>query len=190
MSKKCTKCGNTQEFSAFCVDSQKRDGLSSHCKPCKSELKSKYYKENKNVIVAKSSLWHKENPEKVREKSSKYRARNKDKLNESQRNKDVKDYNRAWSKKNKGKVNSYRAKRRAYKKQATPSWYDDDKLNILAIYEEASLIRSTGVNVEVDHIIPLKNDIVCGLHCSANLQIITREENMKKFNYFSDEVTA
>jgi hypothetical protein len=68
-------------------------------------------------------------------------------------------------------------------KQATPLW--SDKSKIRKIYEQAyEMTKATGVKYEVDHIDPLTNSLVCGLHVPENLQIITLEENRKKRNSF------
>jgi hypothetical protein len=37
---------------------------------------------------------------------------------------------------------------------------------------------------EVDHIVPLQSDIVCGLHNEFNLTVITKKANSEKRNYF------
>ncbi len=34
----------------------------------------------------------------------------------------------------------------------------------------------------VDHIVPLQNPLVCGLHCEANLRIILGADNFAKCN--------
>jgi len=43
----------------------------------------------------------------------------------------------------------------------------------------------TGIKWHIDHIIPLKNSKVCGLHIWSNLQVITATENYSKRNKFA-----
>ena len=69
---------------------------------------------------------------------------------------------------------------------ATPVWANRDIINEL--YKTAQkLTTETGIPHAVDHIIPLKHPLVCGLHNEANLQILTKEENSKKNNKFTLE---
>lgn len=66
---------------------------------------------------------------------------------------------------------------------ATPSWAN--KQAIKEIYKTAvKLTESTGTVYEVDHIVPLTNKLVCGLHVEHNLRVVTFEENRKKSNHF------
>jgi hypothetical protein len=68
-------------------------------------------------------------------------------------------------------------------KIVTPKWADKEKIK--KIYEESKrLSADTGISYQVDHIIPLKHPLVCGLHVENNLRIITKEENYKKNNKF------
>jgi len=87
----------------------------------------------------------------------------------------------AWAKRNPHKINALIAKRTASKLQAIPSWANQEAIR--AIYAEAArLTRETGIRHDVDHIYPLQSDVVCGLHCEANLQILTKIENIRKGN--------
>lgn len=46
----------------------------------------------------------------------------------------------------------------------------------------ARLYRSAGLDCQVDHIVPLRSRVVCGLHVQDNLQIILTTENRAKGN--------
>ncbi len=76
-------------------------------------------------------------------------------------------------------------KRRAALKIATPSWVDHAAIE--AFYVEARrLTAETGILHEVDHIVPIQGKRVCGLHVEANLQILTKIDNVKKHSRFRD----
>lgn len=92
-----------------------------------------------------------------------------------------------WAKKNKHIVNALIAKRNAAKFRATPKWASFSKIR--EIYEECAFITEmTGIRHEVDHIYPLQSEKVCGLHCEANLQILTKTANIRKHNRMPEEV--
>jgi 5-methylcytosine-specific restriction endonuclease McrA len=96
----------------------------------------------------------------------------------------VKKYKDAWKAKNpelvQASANAW--KRRA--REAAPRWLTpDQKKHIAAIYLQArALTKRTGVKHVVDHIIPLRSEVVCGLHVPWNLQILTHIENSHKSN--------
>lgn len=73
--------------------------------------------------------------------------------------------------------------RNAIHKKACPIWANKDIIN--NIYKTANeLSDKTGIIYEVDHVIPVKHPLVCGLHVEHNLQIIPRANNRKKSNNF------
>lgn len=74
---------------------------------------------------------------------------------------------------------------RYYRKiyEATPKWYDQSHHEkILRIYKEAERQRKLGLDVHVDHIIPVCSDEVCGLNVPWNYKIIPSKVNIKKSN--------
>lgn len=75
---------------------------------------------------------------------------------------------------------------------ATPKWLSaEQKLEIRLKYRLAiELSRRTGVRHAVDHIVPLQGEAVCGLHVPWNLEVITQEENLKKYNRLVDTPTT
>ncbi len=44
--------------------------------------------------------------------------------------------------------------------------------------------RLTGVPHDVDHVIPLQSDVVCGLHVESNLRVILSRDNKIKSNKY------
>lgn len=76
---------------------------------------------------------------------------------------------------------SYSSARRHGRRNATPPWAD--LRAIRAIYEDCiATTQRTGIRHEVDHIIPLRGELVSGLHVHSNLRVITRAENSAKSN--------
>lgn len=74
--------------------------------------------------------------------------------------------------------------RRAAKFNATPSW-NNEWFTKEIFYRNQDLndvlgLKEKGLRYEVDHIIPLKNRNVCGLHVWYNLKPITGSENSRK----------
>lgn len=89
---------------------------------------------------------------------------------------------RVWSKST-GKGRTYAAQYRAGKLKATPVWFDQARVD--EIYARAVRIgKCLGINLHVDHIVPLRSKLVCGLHWGSNLQILSGRLNQKKSNRF------
>ncbi|WBU54156.1 HNH endonuclease signature motif containing protein [Paracoccus sp. SCSIO 75233] len=80
----------------------------------------------------------------------------------------------------------YAGVRRAAEINATPDWLTaDDHSEIRGVYTKAArLTEATGIPHHVDHIVPLKHPLVCGLHIPKNLQVLTGTENVQKNNSF------
>lgn len=78
------------------------------------------------------------------------------------------------------------AERNATKVQATPRWLTaQDRADIAAVYAEAATkSASTGTPHDVDHIVPLRSPVVCGLHVAWNLRAIPAHKNRVKSNHF------
>ena len=130
----------------------------------------KYGRRNRCKECASTRLKkrHLENKEQDLEKMRTWYGLNRDQ---------VKEQKKKWRKGNKHKINAYGAKRRAIKLQATPSWANH------AIIEGMYAIAARR-GQHVDHIVPLINDLVCGLHVEDNLQLLEPIENLRKGNTF------
>lgn len=134
--------------------------------------KREWKKAHREIVSASGIRYAKKNAEKLRQKRRSYYLKNKVMLAEK-RNK--------WLKENPDKNCASQAMRRAAKLMATPKWADASKIK--QIYTLArDEARHTGKPVDVDHIVPLKHRLVCGLHCEFNLRPLDSLENKSKQN--------
>ena len=184
--KECNCCKIKRSVDEFHRDRSKSDGLATLCKECK-RIHKKIYKATDRFKELKRESG-KRHYQKHREKLLEYRKQYYQKNSE--------DWNRRFKKayynnkeeyaeraridreKFPGRHRAITAKYRASKLQATPLWADLTKIK--EIYDKATSMNG----MEVDHIVPLQSDLVCGLHCEKNLQIIPMAKNRSKRNNF------
>jgi hypothetical protein len=125
----------------------------------------------------------------IRAKAYFYESKLLGKIDWSKRNPEKRaEINRRNRKKKPETRYALNAIRRSRKIQACPKWVTkEDHERIKETYKKAiSLSKTTGIKFEVDHIIPLQGEIVCGLHVPWNLQVIPKSENIKKSNKLVD----
>jgi len=140
------------------------------------ELKAEWYKTEKGKAYQSKKYKEKfkKNPEKFRLIARLYREENREVCRLR---------SRKWRINNLDKGAQKEAKRRSTKLKATVKW--SNKEAIEAIYlASKELTVATGIKHQVDHIIPLKGRLVCGLHTEDNLQILTASDNLLKSNSF------
>ena len=70
------------------------------------------------------------------------------------------------------------------KQSAVPPWFGE--LDEFVMQEAAELCKlrkiATGVDWNIDHIVPLISPIICGLHVAANIAVIPAKMNQSKGN--------
>lgn len=154
-----------------------------------------YYQENRDRDLTRSKLWHKENKIQSLNNSKQWRDNNVEHIREyhKKRSQDpqfrerVRETSKQWRKNNPGKVNANTATRYVVKKHAIPKWANIKEIEL--IYEQAYIrTKETNVKYVVDHIVPLRGKMVCGLHAETNLRVITEVENSIKRNRLLEEL--
>lgn len=147
------------------------------CIACKKLTDAAWLDRNREKKLAKQKEWTAKNAEKHRANARAWRKANPERNREAYR---------AYQRKNAAKFRFYAQMRQAARKRAIPSWFD--ALDLF-VFEEASDLAArrgdaTGFAWEIDHIVPLKSDRVCGLHCAANVSVIPASENARKHNRY------
>jgi len=179
MVKTCLKCATEKPLDQFNKNASRKDGLSAWCKSCNQEWSRKRNALNPDYLRE----WKKKNPDAW----GNWYSNNKERRREynvawyhGRRDAEAMRYS-AWRKENPEKVNAIISRRRAAKLNATPAWANKER--IAMFYQVAlKLTDETGIRHEVDHIVPLRSKIVCGLHWEGNLQVLTKTENARKSN--------
>lgn len=178
----CEKCKEEKPIEGFHKSKRHTSGRHNICSMCENERKRLTYtpgsqsyetkKEYRKIISSKNIKYQKQ-----------YRDTNKDILLEKRRlNVEHKrELDKVYTQKFPEKIAAKSAKRRAYNLQATPSWADKKYIDLFyKIAKEESL--ELGSICHVDHIVPLKSKLVCGLHNEFNLQVLLGAENLRKSN--------
>ncbi len=155
----------------------KRSVSNRYCRACENEKKARKRQRDPEYVRAKDRASHTKHREKRRAYDCARYQEN------PQRRERQFEQARQWAKANPGRRNEIIAARRAHIKRATPLWLTaEDKRAIIAIYRQS---RSYGPGVmHVDHIIPLRGKLICGLHVPGNLQIVPRLVNVRKGRHY------
>ena len=158
--KTCTKCNEEKPLEGFSKFARAKDGLMSQCKACDAARNKAYRAANPDKVKASDKARYEANREKNHAKS------------------------KAWYEDHPYEGQASAAKSRARRYNALPSWYSQTHHDqIIGILEERDRItQATGIQHEVDHILPMQGDTVSGFHIPENLQIITKTENRSKGN--------
>jgi len=184
-SRTCTKCAGEKEVNEF----PKTGG---QCKDCKREVLQKWraanpdrrkaqrqreYANSADKLKAYAQQYREDNPEQAAKASSDWFKNNREYVNFTRRVKYAKDIQ---FRERISTGNSVRHKRL---RESTPAWAQ--KADIRPFYQEAQrLTQETGIEYHVDHIIPLRGQLVSGLTVPSNLQVIPGKDNCHKSNSF------
>jgi hypothetical protein len=205
LTKTCTACGIEQGVNKYYKKKMGKNGVGSECRSCVKQRATQYYaanKEqskayraaNKEVIAEQMKTYYKANKEAIVEKMKAYQKANKEALVEWRKayHKDNKEaiaqQRKVYQKANLHIYNAISAKRKASKLQATPAWVDFKAIK--GMYQLAAIFRRTGIDMHVDHIVPLRSKLVSGLHSEANLQLMPAIDNMSKGNRYWPDMPA
>lgn len=169
-----------------CVDCHKASVARYLAKPGKRELcraaVDRWEAKNPERARAANSDWVKRNPEKRRAIMRRFNERHKEKRLSARKAWRANNLERDratyadWRARNKHVKRAHDSMRHARKRTATPTWGQD---GIADLYKHAK-----ANNLSVDHVIPLKHAMICGLHVIDNLQLMPLEENLRKNNQF------
>lgn len=214
VTKVCTGCNKCLSLTLFNKAKGGKLGTKAECKDCTALRWKNHYEVNQDRFLDSARKYRSENPESVKESLSKYYESNKETIlaKSSERNKEkylqykddpeyiakrkqyyrdnqvsIEKKKRLYEASNRAQSNALKAKYRASKRKATPNWLtDEDNAQIVEFYDCCQMFKTyTGLEYQVDHIIPLRSDIVCGLHVPWNLQVLTAFENNTKNNSFN-----
>lgn len=186
LTKICSTCKVEKNVDEYYKMKARKYGVKAECKCCSAKRDKEYYLANREAIDERNKAYFEANREAVAKYRKAWRAANKEAVAERRKawlatNKEaVAEQKKAYQKANPHIFNAHSAKRRATKLQATPAWANLEAIK--EMYQLAAIFNSTGINLHVDHIVPLISDRVCGLHCEANLQLLPATENKSKGN--------
>ncbi len=149
-----------------------------------------YRAAHKETLAARQVAWRAMNKERKAAYAKTYHAQNREA--ELARMKAYKQANKAavastasqWKLDNRARANVHEQNRKASKRGAVPPWYSE--FDDFVMQEAADLCKlrktATGIDWQIDHVVPLVSKLVCGLHVAANLAVIPAKMNQSKGN--------
>ena len=181
----CTKCKKKKQSFEFHKRSGRPKGFTSQCKKCIADSDKIYRDNNSDRLLKQKDVYRKSNSDAIKEKSKLHRLQNL----EFYRERDRKYYSE-HKERTKASKNFTSATRYAKKLEAQPEWLSSvDISKIKSLYKMSrNISKKTGTQHHVDHIVPLVNDRVCGLHVPWNLRIIPATENLSKSNRIIEDI--
>jgi len=210
--KKCNKCNKTKPLDKFeltwsykkinhvktntkmyryrcsCLECRAKDRAKPETKKRRKEYCAEWYIKNRDHALQRSAEYYAKNKESYRDKRKERRQ---------SRGEEIRARDRKHYRDNANRINAYARQyyaehpelrvdysrrsieRRIDRDMRTPSWSNLE--GIKGFYHQCPSGH------HVDHIIPLRGDIVSGLHVLENLQYLTAHDNLSKGNKFNPE---
>lgn len=187
--KTCSKCHTDKALGEFYARKSSADGLHGQCKECMDARVALWRSAHPEKHLEYGRNWAKSNPEKTAGRRHRWRLANPGKhcaqaaQHRAKYPEKVAARDKGWRERNPDKVARLHVLRRTAEAQASVPWADQDK--ILNFYEMAQWLtkaNALGTKWHVDHIVPLRSKVVCGLHVHTNLQVIPAAVNLRKGN--------
>lgn len=159
--KTCTKCQATKSLDGFYKRSRAPDGHEAWCKVCRLDHNRAWLVKNKDRHGELTRSWYERNKDQ-------HLANSKD-----------------WYASNRHRKLATTTAREQRCRLATPVWANREA--IVALYAQAKqMTQKTGIQHDVDHIVPLRGKTVSGLHVPENLRVIPSAENKRKAAKFME----
>lgn len=171
--KHCGACNSLKPLTAFAKCRTTRDGLQTQCKACKQLHNRQWYAANSKAHKASRDRWYAEHKALRRKTQQAWAEANQESTRAARER---------YKANNPGAAAAGWAARRAAVGRSTPPWADSRA--IAEVYRQAQELRNLGLDVHVDHIVPLRGKNVSGLHVHYNLQVLLADDNLKKSNNF------
>jgi hypothetical protein len=185
--KKCTSCLVIKDKTCFSASKARKDGLQGMCKDCAKLKWQDFAKKNKEYLAERDRERYIAMAPIICEQKRQKRlqdiqlARANYKRHYFAHHEKNKKKAAAWQKANMRYFVDATNKRRLMKMNRIPAWAD--MADIESKYVLARKITQvTGITHHVDHVVPLKGELVSGLHVANNLMVVSAEYNNSKYN--------
>lgn len=191
--KECRRCRITRDAADFSPEPRNRDGLHSYCRPCRAQIAfnnprrkentDRWFRENREKKLADNARWRRENADRMKELNARWRRENAEKaaLTRAAYYQANREHHRelvkAWTKRNRDVVRSYRRARRARESGAVCAGFTAAQLAARWSYygDKCWICRKPAT--ATDHVKPLAKG---GAHMLSNLRPICTSCNCSK----------